>query len=144
MCFLTADESDNYLDCGDCPQQCEFIEEVAHFFCSFGGKRSRQTKYVFFSMNCQLLRGCFPGQGGFNDSFLFFLFFFFFFFFSSSSKSSRCCSTAPAPAATAFGEGEGDEVVSLIRFRFGYGEPAMVMVKDFFNFLSRLRAVVCL
>jgi len=64
MCFLTADESDNDLDCGDCPQQCEFIEEVAHFFCSFGGKRSRQTKYVFFSMNCQLLRGCFPGQGG--------------------------------------------------------------------------------
>ena len=57
-CCANADELIDETDCGECSQQCEFIEEVAHF-CS----EERDTSYVF-SLNCQLLRGACKGQGG--------------------------------------------------------------------------------
>lgn len=68
-CCANADELIDETDCGECSQQCEFIEEVAHF-CSEErdaeerDTEERDTSYVFFSLNCQLLRGVCKGQGG--------------------------------------------------------------------------------
>ncbi|CAL6354173.1 predicted protein [Bathycoccus prasinos] len=65
-CCATEDDIDE-TDCGECSQQCEFIEEIAHFCSSSVSSSSsslRETSYVFFSLNCQLLRGVCRGQGG--------------------------------------------------------------------------------
>ncbi|CAL6365137.1 unnamed protein product [Bathycoccus prasinos] len=65
-CASPADDIDE-TDCGECSQQCEFIEEIAHFCSSSISSSSsslRETSYVFFSLNCQLLRGVCRGQGG--------------------------------------------------------------------------------
>ncbi|CAL6337136.1 unnamed protein product [Bathycoccus prasinos] len=65
-CCATKDDIDE-TDCGECSQQCEFIEEIAHFCSSSISSSSsslRETSYVFFSLNCQLLRGVCRGQGG--------------------------------------------------------------------------------
>ena len=65
-CASPADDIDE-TDCGECSQQCEFIEEIAHFCSSSissSSSSSRETSYVFFSLNCQLLRGVCRGQGG--------------------------------------------------------------------------------
>jgi len=65
-CASPADDIDE-TDCGECSQQCEFIEEIAHFCSSSLSSSSsslRETSYVFFSLNCQLLRGVCRGQGG--------------------------------------------------------------------------------
>ena len=64
-CASPADDIDE-TDCGECSQQCEFIEEIAHFCSSSVSSSSslRETSYVFFSLNCQLLRGVCRGQGG--------------------------------------------------------------------------------
>ncbi len=64
-CCATEDDIDD-TDCGECSQQCEFIEEIAHFCSSSVSSSSslRETSYVFFSLNCQLLRGVCRSQGG--------------------------------------------------------------------------------
>ena len=75
-CCASADLDDEIdeTDCGECLQQREFIEEIAHFCSSLSkGKddddrnanaNSERKTCVFFSLNAQLLRGIFKGQGG--------------------------------------------------------------------------------
>ena len=79
-CCASADLDDEIdeSDCGECLQQREFIEEIAHFCSSPKSKgkdddddddrnanaNSKRKTCVFFSLNAQLLRGIFKGQGG--------------------------------------------------------------------------------
>ena len=70
------DDEIDESDCGECLQQREFIEEIAHFCSSPKSKgkdddddddrnanaNSKRKTCVFFSLNAQLLRGIFAAK----------------------------------------------------------------------------------